>query len=99
MKKLDYLGRILAFSVPNQVSFVMESSVLSMVAEFEELETLKKPPNTPAAEHLFEIKKASRGEGSNLPSHDCQSPLYRQESKARYPDSGGFPFHKSEGAQ
>ena len=56
-KRLDYLGMVLDFSVPKEVSVEMSPYVQSMIDEWKELEPIKGRPNTPAALHLFEVRE------------------------------------------
>ena len=57
-KKLDYLGMILDYSVPGQVTFRMEKYVKDMVKDFEDAIKKEVPTTkTPAADHLFMVRE------------------------------------------
>ena len=55
--KLDYLGMILDFEVPGQVTFNMQSYTKKMVSDFEQdIGKEVSMTKTPAADHLFQVR-------------------------------------------
>lgn len=61
-KKLDYLGMILNFETPGQVTFDMEEYTKNMVSSFEDpLGQPLKEAKTPATDHLFQVRESQDG--------------------------------------
>ena len=48
---------VLDYSVPGEVTFRMDDYVTKMVADFEEMAGKVRLAKTPAADHLFEVRK------------------------------------------
>ena len=56
-KRLEYLGMVLDFKTPGQVSFHMQEYVEKMISDFEDEVGKVKITKTPAAEHIFTVRQ------------------------------------------
>ena len=59
-KRLDYLGMVLVFSVPGEVSFDMSDYTKKIMDDFEAITGQNKVAKTPAASHLFQVREDTK---------------------------------------